>query len=99
MDPHRPARPARPAAAALALTAALAVLAGLTAAAPATAQGRKSGPLPAVTPVAETATLFDDEEGGNANADDPAIRRNSAAPDRSLVVATTASTATAPAAR
>ncbi|UQW99481.1 phytase [Streptomyces sp. RerS4] len=88
MDPHRPARPARPAATALALTAALAVLAGLTAAAPATAQGRESGRLPAVTPVAETATLFDDEEGGNANADDPAIWRNSADPDRSLVVAT-----------
>ncbi|MFE6847485.1 phytase [Streptomyces sp. NPDC057686] len=70
------------------MTAALAVLAGLTAAAPATAQGRKSGPLPAVTPVAQTATLFDDEEGGNANADDPAIWRNSADPDRSLVVAT-----------
>ncbi|THA40773.1 phytase [Streptomyces sp. A1547] len=70
------------------MTAALAVLAGLTAAAPAAAQGRKSGPLPAVTPVAETATLFDDEEGGNANADDPAIWRNSADPDRSLVVAT-----------
>ncbi|MCX4632003.1 phytase [Streptomyces sp. NBC_01443] len=70
------------------MTAALAVLAGLTAAAPATAQSRKSGPLPAVTPVAETATLFDDEEGGNANADDPAIWRNSADPDRSLVVAT-----------
>ncbi|WUL10517.1 phytase [Streptomyces sp. NBC_00354] len=70
------------------MTAALAVLAGLTAAAPATAQSRKSGPLPAVTPVAETATLFDDEEGGNANADDPAIWRNNADPDRSLVVAT-----------
>ena len=32
--------------------------------------------LPAVTPRAETATLYDDEEGGNANADDPAIWRD-----------------------
>ncbi|MGW7313732.1 phytase [Streptomyces sp. NPDC054865] len=84
----RPVRPARPVAAALALTAVFAVLAGLGAAAPATAQGRGKGPLPAVTPVAETATLFDDEEGSNANADDPAIWRNSADPGRSLVIAT-----------
>ncbi|MER5568400.1 phytase [Streptomyces goshikiensis] len=84
-----PRRPARPAAAALALTSALAVLAGPAAAAPASAPGgHKSGRLPAVTPVAETAALFDDEQGGNANADDPAIWRNDAEPGRSLVVAT-----------
>ncbi|MEV7283535.1 phytase [Streptomyces sp. NPDC093252] len=43
---------------------------------------------PAVQPRAETAALYDDEAGGNANADDPAIWRNPADPDRSLVVAT-----------
>ncbi|MEU1870142.1 3-phytase [Streptomyces ambofaciens] len=43
---------------------------------------------PAVVPRAETAALFDDDEGGNANADDPAIWRNSADPDASLVIAT-----------
>jgi 3-phytase len=41
-----------------------------------------------VTPTAETATLYDDEAGSNANADDPAIWRNAADPGRSLVVAT-----------
>ncbi|MFJ5265112.1 phytase [Streptomyces sp. NPDC088387] len=44
--------------------------------------------LPTVQPRAETAPLFDDEAGGNANADDPAIWRNAADPDRSLVIAT-----------
>ncbi|MGI5484483.1 phytase [Streptomyces lavendofoliae] len=44
--------------------------------------------LPGVTPRAETPTLYDDEAGGNANADDPAIWRNAAQPDRSLVIAT-----------
>ncbi|MCP3820662.1 phytase [Streptomyces sp. A3M-1-3] len=50
----------------------------------------QAGPaaLPAVPPTAETAALYDDENGGNANADDPAIWRNAAAPGRSLVVAT-----------
>jgi len=43
---------------------------------------------PEVLPRAETAALFDDDAGGNANADDPAIWRNSADPDASLVVAT-----------
>ncbi|MGC9437837.1 phytase [Streptomyces sp. WG5] len=43
---------------------------------------------PAVVPRAETAAMFDDDEGGNANADDPAIWRNPADPDASLVVAT-----------
>ncbi|MFI8962531.1 phytase [Streptomyces sp. NPDC053493] len=41
-----------------------------------------------VRPKAETAPLFDDEAGGNANADDPAIWRNPADPGRSLVIAT-----------
>ncbi|MGW1998061.1 phytase [Embleya sp. NPDC001921] len=44
--------------------------------------------LPVVHPRAETAPLFDDEAGGDANADDPAIWRNAAAPGRSLVIAT-----------
>ncbi|MFB8101177.1 phytase, partial [[Kitasatospora] papulosa] len=41
-----------------------------------------------VHPKAETIPLFDDEVGGNANADDPAIWRNPATPGRSLVIAT-----------
>ncbi|MFJ6728806.1 phytase [Streptomyces sp. NPDC091281] len=65
-----------------ALTASLA----LTAALPATAQD--SGALPAVHPRVETAPLYDDEAGGNADADDPAIWRNAADPDASLVIAT-----------
>ncbi|MFI1532286.1 phytase [Streptomyces griseus] len=44
--------------------------------------------LPAVTPRAETPVLHDDDAGGNADADDPAIWRNAAAPGRSLVVGT-----------
>ncbi|MFJ8863192.1 phytase [Streptomyces sp. NPDC102451] len=44
--------------------------------------------LPSVRPTAETAALYDDEAGGNANADDPAIWRDNAAPGHSLVVAT-----------
>jgi 3-phytase len=63
------------------LTAAVAVLP----AGPALAGG---GTLPAVHPRAETPPLRDDEAGGNADADDPAIWRNPADPDRSLVVAT-----------
>ncbi|AXE24512.1 hydrolase [Streptomyces globosus] len=41
-----------------------------------------------VHPKAETAALFDDGPGGDANADDPAIWRNAADPGRSLVIAT-----------
>ncbi|MGX8903703.1 phytase [Streptomyces netropsis] len=41
-----------------------------------------------VRPKAETAPLYDDKAGGDANADDPAIWRNAADPGRSLVVAT-----------
>ncbi|MFJ6935127.1 phytase [Streptomyces sp. NPDC101132] len=79
-------RPVRTAA--LVLTSALAVLAAVV---PAQAQPGPAGAaraLPVVTPRAETATLYDDEAGGNANADDPAIWRNPADPDRSLVIAT-----------
>ncbi|MEU3731627.1 phytase [Streptomyces sp. NPDC033538] len=47
-----------------------------------------AGDLPGVKPIAETPSEYDDEAGGNADADDPAIWRNPADPDRSLVVAT-----------
>ncbi|MCX4825355.1 phytase [Streptomyces sp. NBC_01142] len=76
-------RSARPAA--LALVTALAALA---AAVPAEARTAAVEQLPAVTPRAETPTLYDDETGRNANADDPAIWRNAADPGRSLVIAT-----------
>ncbi|HEY9371138.1 phytase [Streptomyces sp.] len=56
---------------------------------PAQAHDRHSGDAPpAVTPRAETPVLHDDDAGGNADADDPAIWRNAADPGRSLVVAT-----------
>ncbi|MFD5256013.1 phytase [Streptomyces bobili] len=64
------------------LTASLA----LTAALPAAAEDDEA--LPAVLPRVETPALYDDEAGGNSDADDPAIWRNAAAPDASLVVAT-----------
>ncbi|MGW4726181.1 phytase [Streptomyces sp. NPDC004291] len=65
------------------------VLAAAALAVPAEARHRTpGGPLPAVTPRAETPALHDDDAGGNADADDPAIWRNAAAPERSLVVAT-----------
>ena len=63
-------------------------LAAVVAAVPAQADSKDRAGLPAVQPRAETATLYDDEAGGNANADDPAIWRNAADPGRSLVVAT-----------
>lgn len=44
--------------------------------------------IDSVQPKAETTPLFDDEAGGNANADDPAIWRNATDPGRSLVIAT-----------
>ncbi|MFI1466329.1 phytase [Streptomyces wuyuanensis] len=68
-----------------------------SAALPAAAQSPDASPgpaeptaaaLPAVTPTAEAPTLYDDEAGGNANADDPAIWRDTADPGRSLVIAT-----------
>ncbi|GHC68234.1 hydrolase [Streptomyces flavofungini] len=68
---------------ALAVATALAALA-----ATAPAQAQAPGALPALTPRAETAPLYDDEAGGNSDADDPAIWRNTADPGRSLVVAT-----------
>ncbi|CAM5292631.1 phytase [Streptomyces aurantiogriseus] len=64
------------------LTASLA----LTAALPASAEDDDA--LPAVLPRVETPALYDDGSGGNADADDPAIWRNTAHPDASLVVAT-----------
>ncbi|MFB9484203.1 phytase, partial [Streptomyces filamentosus] len=75
-------------------SAVLAATTALTAAAlavPAQADGHHrvfADSLPSVTPRAETPALHDDDEGGNADADDPAIWRNAAAPGRSLVVAT-----------
>ncbi|CAN3977794.1 phytase [Kitasatospora purpeofusca] len=48
----------------------------------------RASSISSVRPKAETAPLYDDEAGGDANADDPAIWRNSADPGRSLVVAT-----------
>ncbi|MDG4858139.1 phytase [Streptomyces sp. T-3] len=69
--------------AAAALAAAAATL--LVASSPAQAG---TAALPAVSPTAETAALYDDEAGGNADADDPAIWRNPADPGRSLVIAT-----------
>ncbi|MEU4658693.1 phytase [Streptomyces sp. NPDC023723] len=66
------------------MTAAVAVLP----AGPAVARQGRAATLPAVHPRAETAPLSDDEAGGNADADDPAIWRDAADPDRSLVIAT-----------
>ncbi|MER7483900.1 phytase [Streptomyces sp. NPDC126510] len=50
--------------------------------------GAGGGQLPTVTPVSETPALYDDEAGGNSDADDPAIWRNPADPAHSLVLAT-----------
>ncbi|MDX2529677.1 phytase [Streptomyces europaeiscabiei] len=50
--------------------------------------GAGTSALPTVTATSESAALYDDEAGGNSDADDPAIWRNPADPDRSLVVAT-----------
>ncbi|MGW0712055.1 phytase [Streptomyces sp. NPDC002643] len=54
----------------------------------ATPAGAGAAALPTVTATGETAALHDDEAGGNADADDPAIWRDPADPGRSLVVAT-----------
>ncbi|QNP64323.1 phytase [Streptomyces genisteinicus] len=75
------------------LTAALTAFAAVAPAhaapgAPPSAAPPSARALPSVTARAETATLHDDEEGGNADADDPAIWRNTADPARSLVIAT-----------
>ncbi|MER7817017.1 phytase [Streptomyces sp. NPDC096153] len=78
-------------------TAVLGMVLVASAALPAAAQSPEASPgpaeptasaLPAVTPTAEAPTLYDDEAGGHANADDPAIWRNAADPGRSLVIAT-----------
>lgn len=78
-------------------TAVLGMVLVASAALPAAAQSPEASPgpaeptasaLPAVTPTAEAPTLYDDETGGHANADDPAIWRNAADPGRSLVIAT-----------
>ncbi|MCX4972638.1 phytase [Streptomyces sp. NBC_00620] len=50
--------------------------------------GAGTSGLPVVTATSEAAALYDDEAGGNSDADDPAIWRNAADPGRSLVVAT-----------
>jgi 3-phytase len=71
----------------VALAAVLAGVTALTTASPAVAAGRFPGELPGVTPRSETPAVFDDEEGGNADADDPAIWRDATDPDRSLVIA------------
>ncbi|MFJ3965594.1 phytase [Streptomyces sp. NPDC090036] len=72
-----------------AVTAAAVVALGVIAV-PAHARGDDASapPLPRVSASVETPSLFDDEAGGNANADDPAIWRNAKNPDRSLVIAT-----------
>ncbi|WP_409060387.1 phytase [Streptomyces sp. SYP-A7185] len=75
----------RPAFARIALVAALAAVA---ATAPLSSGAVAVSPLPAVQPRAETPALHDDTAGGDADADDPAIWRNTADPGRSLVVAT-----------
>ncbi|MFC5803361.1 phytase [Streptomyces formicae] len=81
MRRHRPVRST-----ALVLGTALAAFSA--AVPPAGAQVDGGRELPGVVPRVEAATLYDDEAGGYANADDPAIWRNAADPDRSLVVAT-----------
>lgn len=89
--PHRPHAPrtlpalARPALTRLALVAALTAVAATM---PLGSGAHAATALPAVEPRAETPALHDDEAGGDADADDPAIWRNSADPGRSLVVAT-----------
>lgn len=69
----------------LALLASGTALTTFLAAAPA---GAGTSALPTVTATSESAALYDDEAGGNSDADDPAIWRNPADPGRSLVVAT-----------
>ncbi|MEU3448711.1 phytase [Streptomyces thermolilacinus] len=73
---------------ALPATAAMLLLCTALSGAALPAQAAAAKTLPAVTARAETAPLYDDDQGGNADADDPAIWRNAAAPDRSLVIAT-----------
>lgn len=90
-QPHRPRRP-HTTVGRLTLFTALAVLATAVphsaVAAGAAGPAGPAGELPGVRPTAETPAVYDDEAGGNADADDPAIWRNPADPARSLVVAT-----------
>ncbi|WP_018350224.1 phytase [Longispora albida] len=65
------------------LTAAVLLAASLVPAQPAWA-----GTLPAVPVVAQTPVVYDDEAGGNANADDPAVWVHPSDPARSLVALT-----------
>lgn len=44
--------------------------------------------IPSIHAVTETPAQFDDDAGGNADADDPAIWRNNAHPSKSLVITT-----------
>ncbi|QYX82225.1 phytase [Streptomyces akebiae] len=69
----------------VALLASGTALTTFLAAAPA---GAGTAALPTVTATSESAALYDDEAGADSDADDPAIWRNPADPDRSLVVAT-----------
>ncbi|WNZ13971.1 phytase [Streptomyces sp. 11x1] len=66
----------------------LASVTALTTFLAATPAGAGTVALPTVTARSESAALYDDEAGGNSDADDPAIWRDPADPDRSLVVAT-----------
>ena len=69
------------------IVAAMTAVAALpTSALPTSAQA-DSG-LPGLTATTETPALYGDDAGGNADADDPAIWRNAADPDASLVIAT-----------
>jgi 3-phytase len=52
------------------------------------ATSRGDGVVEDVAPRLETPALFDDDEGGNADGDDPAIWVHPEAPSRSLVIAT-----------
>ncbi len=73
------------------LAASLAVLVtGLTTATATAATAPLPGDrtVPAVYARAETPALFDDDAGGNSNADDPAIWYDSKSPDSSLVLGT-----------
>lgn len=52
------------------------------------AAGSTADSVDEVQAVVETPAQFDDDAGGNADADDPAIWRNNAQPSRSLVITT-----------
>ncbi|MFC0624012.1 phytase [Kribbella deserti] len=60
----------------------------VAAAPPATSAGTGAGTIASIEAVTETPAQFDDDAGGNADADDPAIWRNNANPGQSLVITT-----------